>query len=314
MTKAFLHGRTEAIRTVQPESVEFVKAYCNTETAPHAKVAALRKACKAHVDISRECSKGQGQDRILYAMYCLATQNGGSLPDFFNDQGYAKLNHTTLSTSNCGNPSLRFFGFGPVVPDGFGIGYIIKDDALSFCASSKHLQTQRFLDTLNAYLTDVQRLIVKLHREANERPNVTFVDHHAGIVDAKTGQPVTRHVRGQSVSSSRGTTEWQDMMGGCAWCPEPLSALLTASANRWLLRLGRGGQSPGPASSDQAAAGRDAPAPQVLRVVTILVCCHTAFPKRIMLHCTISGARRGATRGARGSRASWMDRRSSRVR
>lgn len=25
MTKAFLHGRTEAIRTVQPESVAFVK-------------------------------------------------------------------------------------------------------------------------------------------------------------------------------------------------------------------------------------------------------------------------------------------------
>lgn len=25
MTKAFLHGRTEAIRTVQPESVEFIK-------------------------------------------------------------------------------------------------------------------------------------------------------------------------------------------------------------------------------------------------------------------------------------------------
>lgn len=25
MTKAFLHGRTEAIRTVQPESVEFTK-------------------------------------------------------------------------------------------------------------------------------------------------------------------------------------------------------------------------------------------------------------------------------------------------
>ena len=26
MTKTFLHGRTEAVRTVQPESVNFVKA------------------------------------------------------------------------------------------------------------------------------------------------------------------------------------------------------------------------------------------------------------------------------------------------
>ena len=29
MTKAFLHGRTEAIRTVQPESVEFTKVRCS---------------------------------------------------------------------------------------------------------------------------------------------------------------------------------------------------------------------------------------------------------------------------------------------
>lgn len=36
------------------------------------------------------------------------------------------INHSTISTSNCGNPSLRLFGFAPVVDDGFGIGYIIK--------------------------------------------------------------------------------------------------------------------------------------------------------------------------------------------
>lgn len=29
MTKAFVHGRTEAIRTVQPESVQFVKVRLN---------------------------------------------------------------------------------------------------------------------------------------------------------------------------------------------------------------------------------------------------------------------------------------------
>jgi len=32
MTKTFLHGRTEAIRTVQTESVQFVKASCNFTT------------------------------------------------------------------------------------------------------------------------------------------------------------------------------------------------------------------------------------------------------------------------------------------
>lgn len=57
-------------------------------------------------------------------------------------------------------------------------------------ASSKHRQTRRFLDTLTAYLLDAQRMIIKLHRQANERPSLTFVDHHAGIVDARTGKPL----------------------------------------------------------------------------------------------------------------------------
>lgn len=36
------------------------------------------------------------------------------------------LHRHARAFSNCGNPSLRLFGFGPVVRDGFGIGYIIK--------------------------------------------------------------------------------------------------------------------------------------------------------------------------------------------
>ena len=80
MTKAYLHGRTEAIRTVQPESVDFTKvrrvhvAYFSSfikfafqtfysEASTSEKVAALRKACENHVKLTRDCGKGLGQDR-----------------------------------------------------------------------------------------------------------------------------------------------------------------------------------------------------------------------------------------------------------
>ena len=62
MTKAFLHGRTEAIRTVQPHTVDFVRTFFS-EAPPAQKVAALRKACQGHVNLTKECSKGLGQDR-----------------------------------------------------------------------------------------------------------------------------------------------------------------------------------------------------------------------------------------------------------
>jgi len=199
MTKAFLHGRTEAIRSVQPGSVNFTNMFYS-EASPAQKVLALRKACETHVKLTKECSQGLGQDRHLYAMYCLIqrqlqnkletqSQPNGTLPSIFTDPGWALLGTSILSTSNCGNPALRLFGFGPVAADGYGIGYIIKDDGISVCASSKHLQTRRFLDTLQGYLLDIQRLLIQLHRSANERP-APFVDHLGILRDSKTGRPI----------------------------------------------------------------------------------------------------------------------------
>ena len=197
MTKAFLHGRTEAIRTVQPHSAKFVETYISSEASIEAKIDALRKACDGHAKLSRACAGGQGHDRHLYALYNLWKKNqesssGAKLapPAIFTDAGYAKLNHTVVSTSNCGNPALRMFGFGPVVPDGFGIGYIIKDDGITVCASSKHLQTQRFLDTLQAYLLQTQQMIIEMYKAANVRSRATYIDHAGVECDVRTGLPI----------------------------------------------------------------------------------------------------------------------------
>lgn len=84
------------------------------------------------------------------------------LPSIFADAGWDRLNNTVISTSNCGNPSLRLFGFGPVSANGFGLAYIIKDDLISICAASKHRQTKRFLVTLESYLNEVQRIFDEL--------------------------------------------------------------------------------------------------------------------------------------------------------
>jgi carnitine O-acetyltransferase len=216
-----------------------------SESTPQEKIHALRKACERHVKLTKECSQGLGQDRHLYAMYCLVRReieenrlylsaraasptplarsptpspSGGSgtanklnsiIPSIFTDPGYSHLSTSILSTSNCGNPALRLFGFGPVAADGYGIGYIVKENGISMwvtlllvyrdifvltivdfsCASSKHLQTRRFLDTLQGYLHEIQRILVQLHRAANERP-APFVDHLGILRDSKTGRPI----------------------------------------------------------------------------------------------------------------------------
>ena len=91
------------------------------------------KAIKAQVKMVRSCAKGEGVDRHLYGLKCQAREHGmQELPALFDCPAYKKLTNTILSTSNCGNPSLQLFGFGPVSPAGYGIGYIIKDNGISF--------------------------------------------------------------------------------------------------------------------------------------------------------------------------------------
>jgi len=95
-----------------------------------------------------------------------------NMPLLFADGGWDKLNNTIISTSNCGNPSLRHFGFGPTTGDGFGIGYIIKEDGLSICASSKHRQTKRFVDALESYFHEIRR-ILKLTQRRGTSPKAS---------------------------------------------------------------------------------------------------------------------------------------------
>lgn len=222
MTKTFLHGRTEAIRTVQRESVHFVKTFSSETASPAEKIQALRDACKRHTVLTRECSQGMGQDRHLYAMHsliqrdiCAARERGEKppkVPELFRDPGYGTLGASVLSTSNCGNPALRLFGFGPVTPEGYGIGYIIKDEAINVCMSSKHLQTRRLLKTLQAYLLEVRQLIIQLWREANERPQA-FMDHSGVMRDAKTGRRLSDHERDGGDESAL-LEEEDDYIGG----------------------------------------------------------------------------------------------------
>lgn len=202
MTKQFLHGRTEAVRTVSKQSVKFVETFCSETASPAEKIAALREACKRHGQLTKEASMGEGQDRHLYALnsliqrdVCQALAKGEkppNVPAIFQDSGYSTLGSSVLSTSNCGNPALRLFGFGPATPEGYGIGYIIKDEGISVCMSSKHLQTRRLLKTLQRYFQEVRHILIQQWREANEQPEA-FVDHSGTMRDARTGRRLSDH-------------------------------------------------------------------------------------------------------------------------
>ena len=271
MTKAFLHGRTEAIRTVSEESANFVRTFW-AENPAIQKIDALRKACQRHTARTKECAKALGQDRHLYALYCVwqravdeegaeaASSNGMSdgysspvdagsgysspkrnssvlheetsvspspnskhqvsqqMPALFSDAGWDKINNTIISTSNCGNPSLRQFGFGPSSGDGFGIGYIIKDDSVSICASSKHRQTKRYIDALEAYFLEIRRLL-RSTQQKSKSPKASRAREVEERPDTGAKRSKGRVIKGEEEPVETKEESDDDGLGGCKFSP-----------------------------------------------------------------------------------------------
>ena len=81
------------------------------------------------------------------------------------------------------------------------------------CASSKHLQTRRFLDTLQGYLHDIQRILIQLHLSANQRPE-PFIDHAGVLRDSRTGRPIN----GRASPEAKDAFDDGDYMRTCLAC------------------------------------------------------------------------------------------------
>ena len=107
LTKGFYHGRTEAMRTSTEKAASFCKTWLNPSATDEDKLQKLREATVYHSAGIKDALTGKGIERHLFALNCIADKNNIATPDFFSSKAYARLNHTVLSTSNCGNPSLR---------------------------------------------------------------------------------------------------------------------------------------------------------------------------------------------------------------
>lgn len=99
---------------------------------------------------------GQGFDRHMFALRYLALARGVTLPELYLDPAYRQINHNILSTSTLSSPAVSLGGFAPVVPDGFGIAYIVHDDWIGCNVSSYTGRNAReFLHCVQKCLEDM---------------------------------------------------------------------------------------------------------------------------------------------------------------
>lgn len=125
-TAAFKHGRTETVRPCTNETRKFCESISSGKSNPKELRVMLDACSKTHNQLTKEAAMGQGFDRHLFGLRHTAKLNGLPVPEVFKDPNYAAINHNILSTSTLSAPGLLAGGFGPVVRDGYGVGYNIS--------------------------------------------------------------------------------------------------------------------------------------------------------------------------------------------
>ena len=136
-TAVYRHGRTETIRPVTQQSKQFIEALSQSDD--HLlKKDLLKKCSETHQQLIKEAATGQGFDRHLFALkYLQEVENKEqTLHRVFTDPSYQQMNHTILSTSTVASKHIAAGGFGPVVNDGLGIGYLIDDEQCGLLVTS----------------------------------------------------------------------------------------------------------------------------------------------------------------------------------
>ncbi|KAJ3229171.1 Carnitine O-acetyltransferase mitochondrial [Chytriomyces hyalinus] len=130
-------------RSVSSESVAWVRAMENVNIETSEKIQLGRAAMKAQSEYMAMACEGKGVDRHFLGLRQLLGP-GEEMPSIFRDAAFSKSSHWALSTSQISSEYFNGLGFGAVVPDGHGVGYMIKRDSLQFTITSNGLKNEEF--------------------------------------------------------------------------------------------------------------------------------------------------------------------------
>ncbi|KAL5512913.1 hypothetical protein ACEPAH_3311 [Sanghuangporus vaninii] len=163
-TRKFLKGRTECIRVVTEESDAWVRSMDagEVEGEDATRRALFRAAAVRHIQIAREAGNGQGIDRHLLGLQMLIDPSE-SAPALYSDPLYLRAKRWVLSTSAVYSKHFDAYGWGEVVPDGFGVAYMTgSDDELFFnITCRKEMPIHAFMEDIERAVYDVRDLFVR---------------------------------------------------------------------------------------------------------------------------------------------------------
>lgn len=161
--RQFKEGRTECARATSIEKSAVVHAIENNR--PDAEIYTLMKqASDAHSIRIAEARSGFGIERHMFGLEQTYLKYGGQLgittsPAIFSDYGYKALRKDFLSTSGMAYDNVHSRVFGPVVPDGFGIAYILQAYSIALnisCRISEKAKAEQLSEHLMQALDELK--------------------------------------------------------------------------------------------------------------------------------------------------------------
>ncbi|KIY51868.1 acyltransferase ChoActase/COT/CPT [Fistulina hepatica ATCC 64428] len=158
-TRGFFKGRTEAIRVVSTASDAWAASMDDPAADVPRRKELFAHAAQVHLATASRAARGQGVDRHLLGLKkCL--RQGEDVPAMFGDPLYQRACTWVLSTSAIFSPHFSVYGWGEVVPNGFGVAYVTGfDDKLVYTITSRtDMPNARFADEIRRAAIDVFEL------------------------------------------------------------------------------------------------------------------------------------------------------------
>lgn len=136
------------------------------------RAALFRKAAARHLQYAAWAADGEGVDRHLFGLRKSLLPDE-PVPSIFTDPAFAHSCHWELSTSQLSSPYIDGWGYGEVVPDGYGLSYAIGDDyirwTITCLKSNKKGSAEELKRCLAEAANDVKMMMEEEAREKSSK-------------------------------------------------------------------------------------------------------------------------------------------------
>ncbi|EDO18383.1 hypothetical protein Kpol_1013p55 [Vanderwaltozyma polyspora DSM 70294] len=172
-TRGFKNSRSAFINLQSKELLELCQVFISNSLSGPGKLKMFVQACKLHHEKVKEAKVGKSFEKHFNALKHLyrfhehfgiefTVEEEKIAKNVFENSLIEPFSSPELIVANCGSAATSTFGITPAIPQGFGIGYIIKNDQCDLTVTSQFRQGKRLMFMLNWVLNELRDYLREL--------------------------------------------------------------------------------------------------------------------------------------------------------